>query len=175
MKLFKIIIDILLLIDTIVLANMDITGHFIHEILGITMGILLLIHIVTNWNWIKNVTKNLKKVNIKTKIMYIVNILTMIIYFSSMIFGVTISHELFKFETSSNASLVITHIIFGRLAIIIMLIHIGMHLDRIFKNVKNKNIKVILYIIYVLLSIGISMYSIYTLTHSFQWMMIFGG
>ena len=175
MKVFKIIIDVLLLIDTIILTNMDITGHLIHEILGITMGILLLIHIVTNWNWIKNVTKNFKKVNKKTKIMYLVNILTMIVYFGAMIFGVIISHELFKFETSSNANLVITHIIFGRLAIIVMLLHIGMHLDRILNKVKNKNIKIFFYILYILLSLGISVYSLYTLTHSFQWMMVFGG
>ena len=174
MRVFKIFIDVLLLIDTFVLVNMDITGHLIHEILGISMAILLLIHIVTNWNWIKNVTKNFKKVNKKTKIMYIVNILTMIIYFGAILFGIIISHELFKFETSSNYKFVITHVIFGRLAIIVMLIHIGMHLNRILKNVKNKNIKYGLYIIYILLSIIISTYSIYTLTHSFQWVMVFG-
>ena len=174
MRVFKILIDILLLIDTFVLVNMDITGHLIHEILGISMAILLLIHIVTNWNWIKNVTKNFKKVNKKTKIMYIVNILTMIIYFGAILFGIIISHELFKFETSSNYKFVITHVIFGRLAIIVMLMHIGMHLNRILKKVKNKNIKYGLYIIYILVSVLISTYSIYTLTHSFQWVMVFG-
>ena len=174
MKVFKIIIDILLLIDTFVLVNMDITGHLIHEILGITMAILLLIHIVTNWNWIKSVTKNFKKVNKKTKVMYVVNLLTMIVYFGAILFGIIISHELFKFETSSNYKFVITHIIFGRLAIVIMLLHVVMHLDRMFKKVKNKKIKAILYIIYIILAILISAYSIYTLTHSFQWVMVFG-
>ena len=174
MRVFKIFIDVLLLIDTFVLVNMDITGHLIHGILGISMAILLLIHIVTNWNWIKNVTKNLKKVNKKTQIMYIVNILTMIIYFGAILFGIIISHELFKFETSSNYKFVITHVIFGRLAIIVMLMHLGMHLNRIFKKVKNKNIKYGLYIIYILVSVLISTYSIYTLTHSFQWVMVFG-
>lgn len=174
MKVFKIIIDILLLIDTFVLVNMDITGHLIHEILGITMAILLLIHIVTNWNWIKSVTKNFKKVNKKTKVMYVVNLLTMIVYFGAILFGIIISHELFKFETSSNYKFVITHIIFGRLAIVIMLLHVGMHLDRMFKKIKNKKIKAILYIIYIILAILISAYSIYTLTHSFQWVMVFG-
>ena len=174
MRVFKIFIDILLLIDTFVLVNMDITGHLIHEILGISMAILLLIHIVTNWNWIKNVTKNFKKVNKKTKLMYVVNILTMIIYFGAILFGIIISHELFKFETSSNYKFVITHVIFGRLAIIVMLMHIGMHLNRIFKKVKNKNIKYGIYIIYILVSVLISTYSIYTLTHSFQWVMVFG-
>ena len=55
MKAFKIIVDILLFVVTFLLVNMEITGHLIHEILGIAMAILLLIHIVTNWNWIKHV------------------------------------------------------------------------------------------------------------------------
>lgn len=175
MKAFKIIVDILLFVDTFILVNMDITGHLIHEILGITMAILLLIHIVINWNWIKSVTKNFKKVNKKTKVMYVVNLLTMIVYFGAILFGIIISHELFKFETSSNYKFVITHIIFGRMAIIVMLLHVGMHLDRMLKKVKNKKIKAILYIIYIILSILISAYSIYTLTHSFQWVMVFGS
>ena len=174
MKAFKIIVDILLFVVTFLLINIEITGHLIHEILGITMAILLLIHIVTNWNWIKSVTKNFKKVNKKTKVMYVVNLLTMIVYFGAILFGIIISHELFKFETSSNYKFVITHIIFGRLAIVVMLLHVGMHLDRMFKKVKNKNIKIILYIIYIILAILISAYSIYTLTHSFQWVMVFG-
>ena len=174
MKVFKIIIDILLFVVTFVLVNMDIIGHLPHEILGITMAILLLIHIVTNWNWIKSVTKNFKKVNKKTKLMYVVNLLTMFVYFGAILFGIIISHELFKFETSSNYKFVITHIIFGRLAIVVMLLHVGMHLDRMFKKVKNKNIKIILYITYIILAILISIYSIYTLTHSFQWVMVFG-
>ena len=138
------------------------------------MAILLLIHIVTNWNWIKSVTKNFKKVNKKTKVMYVVNLLTMIVYFGAILFGIIISHELFKFETSSNYKFVITHIIFGRLAIVVMLLHVGMHLDKIFSKVKNKKIKIILYIIYAIISIALSIYSIYTLTHSFQWVMVFG-
>ncbi len=137
------------------------------------MGILLLIHIVINWNWIKNVTKNIKKTNKKIKIMYIVNILTMIIYFGAILFGIIISHELFKFETSSDYRFVITHIIFGRLAIIGMLLHLGMHLDRIFAKVKNKYLKIAIYVIYIILAAILSIYSIYTLTHSFQWVMVF--
>lgn len=174
MKAFKIIVDILLFVVTFLLVNIEITGNLIHEILGITMAILLLIHIVTNWNWIKSVTKNFKKVNKKTKVMYVVNLLTMIVYFGAILFGIIISHELFKFETSSNYKFVITHIIFGRLAIVVMLLHVGMHIDRMFSKVKNKKIKAILYIIYIILAILISAYSIYTLTHSFQWVMVFG-
>lgn len=172
MKIFKIVIDILLLIITILLESNEITGRLIHEILGIAMAGLLVIHIITNWKWIKNITKNFKKVNTKTKVMYTINCLTMIIYCCAIVFGIVVSNEIFKFKTMSNSKLVLTHIIFGRLAIIVMLAHLGINFDIIFPKLKNKKTKLILKIIYIIFAIAISIYYIYTLTHSFQWIML---
>lgn len=173
MKIFKIIIDILLLIVTFLLVNVDITGRLLHEILGISISVLLIIHICTNWKWTKSVTKNFKKVNKKTKAMYIISILTMISYYDAIIFGIIVSDQIFKFRTSSNFKLILTHIIFGKLAVITMLIHLGLNLDIIFAKVKNRKIKLIIKIIYIIVSIIISVYLIYTLTHSFQWVSVF--
>ena len=175
MKKFKMIIDVLLLLDTILLLDIDTSGRLFHEIFGIAMAILLLIHIVVNWSWIKNITKNLKKVNKKTKFMYVVNLLTAIIYFGAIVFGVIISNELFKFKTASNYKLIITHIIFGRLAIIIMFLHIGTHISIGLQKIKNKFIKILLYALYIIIALISSIYSIYALTHNFWWMMTFGG
>lgn len=175
MKKIKILIDVLLLIVTILLASIDKTGRLAHEILGISMAILLTIHIFLNWNWVKQITINFKKVNKKTKIMYIVNIFTMIIYFGSIIFGIIISNELFRFKTSINIYLVIIHILFGRVSIIVMFIHIGVNLDRMFIKIKNKKIKGFLYCIYIIIAVLVSIYSIYTLIHSYQWMYMFGS
>lgn len=174
MKILKIIIDILLLIVTFLLVNVDITGRLLHEILGISISILLIIHIFTNWKWIKSVTKNFKKVNKKNKMMYIVCIITMVAYFGAIIFGIIVSDEIFKFKTSSNFKFILIHIIFGKIAVITMLLHLGLNLDIIFVKIKNKKIKAILKLIYIIFAIIISIYLIYTLTHSFQWMSVFG-
>ena len=174
MKKVKIFVDVLLLAVTILLTNIEISGRLIHEILGISMAILLVIHIFLNWNWVKQVTKNLKKINKKTKAMYVVNIFTMLIYFGAIIFGIIISNELFRFKTSSNIYLLITHLILGRLSIIVMFMHIGMHLDRMFIKVKSKKIKGFLYCIYIIIVVLVSIYSIYTLTHSYQWIYMLG-
>ena len=171
MKKIKMIVDILLLIDTCILLDIDRSGRLLHEILGITMAVLLFIHIVLNWNWVKNVTKNLRKVNRKTKFMYLVNLLTGIIYLGAIVFGIMISNEVFKFQTASDYKLMLTHIIFGRLSIIIMFVHIGMH----FRKGKNKKLRIILYAIYGIIAIASSVYSIYLLTHSFLWVMTLGG
>lgn len=173
MKKFKIIIDILLFIITILLFDIELIGNLNHEILGISISVLIVIHIILNFKWIKQVTKNLTKTNTKTKIMYVVDIFTMLIYLVSIICGILISNKIFNFHNSSNLGLMLTHIIAGRLAIIIMFIHLGLHLDRIFKKLKSKKIKLLIYVVYVIIVLLIASYFIYTLTHSFQWIYMF--
>ena len=174
MKKFKIFIDTLLLIDTFLLTNIEITGRLIHEIFGIIMAALIILHILLNFNWIKQVTKNFRKTNKKTKIMYIIDLFTMIIYFTAIISGILNANELFSLNLGSNIFVVLTHIILGRLAIIIMVIHIGMHLDKILNNIKSKKLKKLMYCMYIVVALIVSIYSIYTLTRSYQWLYMFG-
>ncbi len=167
MKVFKIILDIIMFLVTFALIEMDITGNLIHEILGITIAVLAIIHVILNWKWFKNVSKNLKKVNKKSKIMWLTDILICLSYLITIVFGILISNEIFTFKLGSNSIIVITHLITGRLSLIFMLIHVGLHLDRMFKN---EILKTVVYILY-----PITVYLIYALTHSFQWVSLFGG
>lgn len=138
MKKLKIINDILLLVVTSLLTNIQLSGRLIHEIMGITMFLLIFIHIALHWKWIKQVTKNFKKVNAKTKLMYIVDIFIMIIYLGAIILGISISNELLKLETASNFMLMVLHIILGRLSMIVMLVHIGLHISRKKEKIENE-------------------------------------
>lgn len=126
-----------------------------------------------NFKWIKQITKNLRKVNLKTKVMYIVDIFTMLVYVGAIICGIMISDKIFNFHMGSNLYIVLSHLIFGRLAIIIMFIHLGMQLDTIFQKIKCLKIKRVIYIIYTIIVLIIAIYLIYTLTHSFQWLYAF--
>ena len=161
MKKGKTIVDILLFIVTISLFDIGLTGNLNHEILGTAIGILFTIHIVLNFKWIKQVSQNLKSVNIKTKIMYIIDIFIMLVYLGSIICGVLISNEIFNFKMSSNLFVVILHLILGRLAIIIMLIHLGLHLYRILAKIKNNKLKMVVYSIYIVLVLLITIYFLY--------------
>lgn len=173
MKVLKILIDILLFIATVLLFDIELIGNLNHEILGTTLGILIIIHIILNFRWMKQITKNQKKTNIKTKIMYVVDTFIMLIYFVAIICGMLISEKIFSFHMSSNLYIVLGHLIFGRLAIIMMFIHLGLHFDRIFAKMKARKFKISIYIIYTIIVVLISIYFIYTLTHSFQWMYAF--
>lgn len=174
MKKIKIIIDILMFVVTVLLMEIEVIGFLSHEILGMLLGILILIHIVLNFKWIKQVTKNFKSTNTKTKIMYAIDIFTMVIYFGAIICGMLISHEIFNSSLRTNVYMMLAHITFGRLAVIIMFIHLGMHLDRMLAKIKSKSIKRTIYILYIIISLSVAIYSIYALTNSFQWIYVFG-
>ena len=45
--------NILLFIITIALFNIGLIGNLMHEILGIALAILIIIHILLNFKWIK--------------------------------------------------------------------------------------------------------------------------
>lgn len=116
MKRIKVLIDILLFIVTVLLFDIELIGNLNHEILGITLGILIIIHVILNVKWIKQVTKNLKKINTKTKIMYVIDILIMLIYLGAIICGILISDKIFNFKMSSNLYIVISHLIFRKIS-----------------------------------------------------------
>lgn len=174
MRNLKIGIDILLLIATILLFEIDLIGNMNHEILGIALGILIIVHIGLNFKWIKQITRNFKKTNTKTKIMYVVDIFMMLIYFVAIICGMLISEKIFSFHMSSNLYVVLGHILFGRLAIIMMFVHLGLHLDRMLAKIKGSKLKISIYVIYSMIVLLIFIYLFYTLTHSFQWIYAFG-
>lgn len=169
MKKIKVLIDIFMFIATILIIDIKITGLLLHEVLGITLALLFLAHISLNFKWIKQITKNIKKVNIRTKILYIVDILTFIIYFTTIVLGTCISAKLFNFGLFSAETLLL-HNILGRLSAIIMLVHLGFHLNLIInKFTKDKTTRGGVYIIYIGLSAMLAMYLIFTLVNSYVW------
>lgn len=153
-KVIKIILDIIMFVITILLMNMEITNHLIHEILGITLGILFTIHIILNLKWVKAVFKNYKKAAIKTKIMLLVDVIMLLIYISAISTGILISRNLFNVLYNPPIKLMLLHIISGKLALTLMLLHLGLHLNNVFKKInKSKKAMIVMYLIYTIASL----------------------
>lgn len=170
MKKIRVILDILMFIITLLLMDIGKLGHVPHEFLGITIAILIVLHLILNFKWMKNITKNLGKVKSKTRIQYIINLFTFIIYFATIFLGMMISTHIFNFHTNGNGYLMLLHHILGRLAAIIMLVHLGFHLNPMIKKfTKDETVKVIFYIMYIMLSFIVAIYLLYTLTESYIW------
>lgn len=123
----KMIIDILMLIILVLLYNLRFTGVLIHEILGLTIWVLFIIHLIFNIKWIKQITKNIfnKKVKSKIKLFYAVDLIIFISFIVVTITGILISRYIFSF----NMNLFNLHKLSSIVSAVFIIIHLILHTD----------------------------------------------
>lgn len=102
----KLILDIAMALLFVVLIYPRTTGMSFHEIAGLVIGLLLLGHLALNWSWIKAMTMNLLKPNMKAKSrwFYILDSLSLLAVVVIIITGVEISQVLFASGGGGNRS-----------------------------------------------------------------------
>ena len=135
----KIVIDILMTIVFILLMCNQVTGVLAHEILGISVIILFIIHQILNINYYKQLFKG--KYN-KLRIDYVaVNSLLLIMMIIMIISAMLISQHTLKFLNLSNDSLGRElHIISTYIIYMLIGLHIGLHYNSIVKLKKENKI-----------------------------------
>ena len=149
-KMIKIIVDVLMLIIMLLEFSKLYTGGVLHEVFGITLFILLVIHNILNISFYKNILKG--KYTILRTISTIVNIMFLICMLLIIILGIPISSELFKgLNLNGNMTTRKLHTILGYWNLILLGIHLGFHFKVIFAKLKNKNKdkKVIMFLFYI--------------------------
>lgn len=136
----KILIDICMLIIFTLLMNLSITGLVFHEIFGLGIGIIFILHIMLNKSWIKSIGSNLRNKNLKNKykIMFYLNLITFFSVLVLIISGVLISRYVLTTITINNFSIVTTiHKLSANLSLGLICIHLGIHLDYLINSFKN--------------------------------------
>ena len=151
----KLIIDIMMFILMLMEFSRIYTGSFIHEIMGITLFILVIIHLFLNNNYLLNIPKT--KYNLSKLIMLIINILLFGSFILTSIFGILSSNEILTFLNMHSLSIIKLHKIFSYITLIIIGLHIGINFNLMFgkltKLIKNKIINYILSIIITIFGI----------------------
>ncbi len=145
----KLILDIIMTLIFISLMKITFTGALFHEILGIVIFLLFILHKKFNIKWIKNIPKRFfkKDTSLMTKIEVTLNLLIFINVIGILISGLLISKELLGFlDFPINKPLVSSiHHSLSYITLILIGIHLGFHLKIIFhkinKKLKTKNIK----------------------------------
>jgi hypothetical protein len=127
--LIKLIIDIVSTVVFIILINPRETGFTFHEIAGLSIGALFITHILLNWTWVKNVTKNLfnPKVKIKTKLFYLLNSISFISVAAIIITGIQISEVLFPAQGVISHNTVLLHKWLSYGCLVLFGLHILLH------------------------------------------------
>lgn len=133
----KIIVDILMTVALLMLMSYELLGSQQHEIVGIIMFVLFIVHHVFNINWAKNIAKGRQ-----TPIRIFQNILVILVLVSliaSAVSGVIISRYLFKFLSLPYSAIISRiHMLSAYWGFVFMSVHLGLHFNIFSFRIKNK-------------------------------------
>ncbi len=131
-KTLKLIVDILMTVVFVLLMCVSQTGSYLHEIMGIMVIILFVIHQILNINFYKNIFKG-KYGKIRIAFM-VVDITLLIMMIVMMVSALMISQNILTFIQIGNDSLGRTLHIFSTYTIYMLCgVHLGLHYNMIIK------------------------------------------
>lgn len=130
MKKLKLILDIILLLMMITFFNKNLISMQYHEIAGLIMIGLVIVHIAINTKMITAMCKNFIRIPLAIKAGVITDILLLLCFLWIGLSGVFISHTILTFISSTNVIFKLGHMFAGGLSVILLGIHIGLHICR---------------------------------------------
>lgn len=143
----KIIVDILLVILTLIEFSRVYLNPTAHEVIGIFLIMLLIMHLILNRNYLKAIHKG--RYNFKRTLKLIVNLALLVMFILMCIMGLLSSQATLTFLNIGNLTTVYLHKIFSYITLIILGMHLGL-------SIKFKENNTIFYIIYaVIIALGI--------------------
>lgn len=145
----KIVLDIVMTALFIPLLFAYNTGLVFHEIMGISIIFLFVLHLILNRKWIVNTSKNLftGKIKSKTLLMYFLNIGLFLGISFILITGIMISNIIFPVNSYSQI-LVTIHKWSSYITAVMIAVHLVLHAEylaasfkKILSNIKTSNTK----------------------------------
>ncbi|MCO5384876.1 MAG: DUF4405 domain-containing protein [Desulfosporosinus sp.] len=166
----KIMLDIVMAILFVTLIFAHKTGLVFHEIVGLSIFALFASHVLLNWSWVKNVTKNLfnRKLKTSAKLRYALNVTMFLTIATITITGILVSQVVFPSLGSSLGSklLVLVHTWMTYLGLGLFGLHIVLHghylmesVRRIFANLRKSNARETFVRLGIIAAIVIVLYS----------------
>jgi len=142
MNWFKLMLDVVMAVLLFTLFSTTIAGLAFHEITGLVIFGMALLHLILNWKCIWTFTKKLfsKGTPFKSRFGYVLNLLLLISFVMIIVTGLMISKTIFVGLIPSIENAQGLHYFFSALTLIIVGIHTGLHWDFI-KNMFGKLIK----------------------------------
>lgn len=152
----KIVVDILLLLLLVTEFSKLYFTSFIHELVGLLLLVVVIIHLILNRNYLKNIFKG--KYNFNRLILLLVNVGMFLSMILSIIFGIMVSQSIFKSISSFNLGISRLHYITSYLSLLLVGIHLGLNLNQIKSKMSFFNNKIVCYIIDIIVIV----YGIYS-------------
>lgn len=139
MKTFKISLDVTMLIAYSFLTFGAELSGLAHEILGIAIGVLFLMHVLVNAKAFSSMTNSIRKRNAKAKvkILVLLDILLFITMPVAVVSGVLISKDLLNM--GFNLTIFLIHQISSYAGFAILILHLGVHAGYVLSYFKSKS------------------------------------
>lgn len=119
----------------------------VHEIIGICLIVLVIIHLILNRRYIKAIPKG--KYNLKRAIMLVINVAFMVVFALTCIFGLLSGQYVLTFMNIGNLTTVYLHKILAYLSLLLLGLHLGINLNVLFERIEKSNIVYAVYLIIV--------------------------
>ncbi len=159
----KLALDAVMLVLLVLMYRKQVISMAFHEIGGLALIGLFVIHNLINGRWITATTRKLfaKGTPGMVRARYIVDALLLIAFLTVGITGVLINKTLFTLHVGGNAKTL--HYFASAVAIILMGVHLGLHADYIFGKLFKKGANQIAKIITAVLLTGLVAFGGYSL------------
>ncbi|HPF86690.1 MAG TPA: DUF4405 domain-containing protein [Candidatus Limiplasma sp.] len=131
----KLVLDALMLIALVLMYNKNVLGLSFHEIGGLAVCGLFIIHILLNGKWVLVITGKLfsPKIAWRNKLNWLIDFLLLLSFIYILVSGISISKVLF--DGQRGASVMKTgHYAVSALALVLIGIHVGLHYTSILKR-----------------------------------------
>ena len=137
-RLLKLTLDTIMLILLVLMYKKQVISLAFHEIGGLALIGLFVIHHLVNANWIGSATRKIfsKGTPGLVHARYIVDVLLLLAFLAIGVTGILISKVVFSFHVQGNFKTL--HYFASALAVILMGIHLGLHADYIFGKLLRK-------------------------------------
>jgi len=127
----KLILDLSMFGAFLAVANPHLTGNTIHEWLGVSMAGAIITHLLFNWKWIVDVTKNFfKKLWHKSRLNFVVNTLFFIAMTGTLFSGLLISKDVMStlgIQLNISGGWKSMHVLMSDASVMILGVHIALH------------------------------------------------
>ncbi|AFM40018.1 hypothetical protein Desaci_0973 [Desulfosporosinus acidiphilus SJ4] len=124
-------LDIIIALIFALLYNTRVFGGLaFHEIMGLGIGVIFLVHVLLNLQWVRKVTRRLFDRNLpsKTRLSCVINVLLLLSMAFTIISGLMISRILFPgLGLANQRTFHGLHVGFSYLTLVIVGVHVGLH------------------------------------------------
>ena len=141
------IVDILLFILMIIEYSRLYINSTVHEIIGIGLIILIILHIYLNRNYFKSIKKG--KYNFKRSFKLVINITFLIVFILTCIFGILSS----QFLSIGSLTTIYLHKIFAYLSVLLLGLHLSTNINPLMAKIPYKKIIFPIFIIFGIYSL----------------------